>query len=101
MKTMTRLGLRAVLLRCLPLLPILLLPGAHAAVASEIRARSPVSDRTAPIDLGGAGHFVILSKSGITDVPASNVTGNVGVTIRTTATLKPFRGEGERLNSAP
>jgi hypothetical protein len=31
------------------------------------------------VDLGGAGHFVILSKSGITDVPASAVTGNIGV----------------------
>jgi hypothetical protein len=31
-----------------------------------------------PVDLGGAGHFVILSKSGITDVPASTVTGRVG-----------------------
>jgi hypothetical protein len=31
-----------------------------------------------PLNLGGAGHFVILSKSGITDVPASAVVGNVG-----------------------
>jgi len=32
----------------------------------------------AKVDLGTAGHFVILSKSGITDVPTSTVTGNVG-----------------------
>src|SRR5580698_181566 len=30
-----------------------------------------------PVDLGSAGRFVILSKSGIADVPASRITGNV------------------------
>ena len=35
--------------------------------------------RTAsPVNLKSAGNFVILSKSGITNVPASQVTGNVG-----------------------
>jgi hypothetical protein len=32
----------------------------------------------APVNLGTAGNFAILSKSGITDVPASAVTGDVG-----------------------
>ena len=32
----------------------------------------------APVDLGSAGTFAILSKSGVTDVYASAVTGNVG-----------------------
>jgi hypothetical protein len=32
----------------------------------------------AKVALGKAGYFVILSKSGITDVPTSTVTGNVG-----------------------
>lgn len=32
----------------------------------------------APVNLGTAGNFVILTKSGITDVPTSKVTGNVG-----------------------
>jgi hypothetical protein len=32
----------------------------------------------AKVNLGTAGNFVILSKSGITDVPTSTVTGNVG-----------------------
>jgi hypothetical protein len=31
----------------------------------------------APVDLGSAGYFEILSKSGIADVPASRITGNV------------------------
>jgi hypothetical protein len=32
----------------------------------------------APVDLGSAGNFVILTKTGITDVPTSAVTGNIG-----------------------
>src|ERR1700690_3703387 len=32
----------------------------------------------AKVNLGTAGNFVILSKAGITDVPTSTVTGNVG-----------------------
>ena len=36
--------------------------------------RSPV-----PVRLGGAGGFVILSKSGISTVPPSVITGNIGV----------------------
>jgi hypothetical protein len=32
----------------------------------------------APINLGTAGNFVILSESGITDVPGSIITGNIG-----------------------
>ena len=33
----------------------------------------------APVNLGAAGNFVILAQSAITDVPASAVTGNVGL----------------------
>lgn len=32
----------------------------------------------APVDLGAAGSFVILTKTGITDVPTSKVTGKIG-----------------------
>jgi hypothetical protein len=32
----------------------------------------------APVFLGAAGNFVILTKTGITDVPTSAVTGNIG-----------------------
>jgi hypothetical protein len=32
----------------------------------------------APVDLQSAGNFVILTKTGITDVPTSAVTGNIG-----------------------
>jgi hypothetical protein len=46
----------------------------------------------APVDLGGAGHFVILSKSGITDVPASTVTGRIGTS--------PITGAADHLTCA-
>ena len=32
----------------------------------------------APVNLLSAGNFVILSKAGITDIPASSITGNIG-----------------------
>jgi hypothetical protein len=40
-----------------------------------------------PVNLGKAGTFVILTKSGITDVPKSAVTGDVGVSPITGAAL--------------
>jgi len=41
----------------------------------------------APVDLGSAGSFVILSKSGITDVPTSAITGNIGTSPITGAAM--------------
>jgi hypothetical protein len=67
---------RAQLLRILPLLPAILL--ATPAVADGVFFREN-SSSVAKVDLGGAGSFVILSESGITDVPASAVVGNIGV----------------------
>jgi hypothetical protein len=52
----------------------------------------PAHAQTAPVNLGAAGHFVILSKSGITDVPASAVTGNVGTS--------PITGAADHLTCA-
>jgi Ice-binding-like len=51
-------------------------------------AAAPVT----PVDLGGAGHFVILSKTGITDVSASKITGNVGTS--------PITGAADHLSCA-
>jgi hypothetical protein len=42
------------------------------------RATLGTATTAAPVNLGYASTFVILSKSGITDVPTSGVTGNVG-----------------------
>jgi hypothetical protein len=77
----TGLERRSALLRLLPSLPILLLSGSVARAAGDdvFPAQYALADPTPKVDLGGAGHFVILSESGITDVPASAVTGNVGV----------------------
>ncbi len=33
----------------------------------------------APVNLGTAAHFAILTKTGITNVPISNITGDLGV----------------------
>jgi hypothetical protein len=71
------------------------LPGGlvgYTAVERETSPVSPALDPTARVDLGGAGYFVILSKSGITDVPASAVTGNVGVS--------PITGAADHLSCA-
>ena len=40
-----------------------------------------------PVNLGAAGNFVILSKSGVTDVPRSAVTGDVGTSPITGAAI--------------
>ncbi len=39
----------------------------------------PVVGTIAPVTLGAAGNFVILAKSGISTVPTSAITGNIGV----------------------
>ena len=48
---------------------------ALCALGASARAASP---GPSPVVLGTAGDFVILTKAGITDVPASKVTGDVG-----------------------
>ena len=45
------------------------LPSTTSAVAAVVRE---------PVDLGTAGNFAILTKSGVTDVPSSAITGDVG-----------------------
>ncbi|MFA5131843.1 MAG: ice-binding family protein [Candidatus Paceibacterota bacterium] len=40
-----------------------------------------------PIDLGTAGNFVILSKTGVTNIPTSSITGNIGTSPITGASI--------------
>lgn len=62
-------------------------PSPAATPTSALIGASP-----APVDLGTAGNFAILSKSGITDVPMSAVIGNVGTS--------PITGAGIGLTCA-
>src|SRR5450830_774020 len=55
--------------------------GVFASVP-EARAAGP-----AAVNLGTAGNFVILSEAGITNVPTSHITGNVGTTPITGASI--------------
>jgi hypothetical protein len=53
-----------------------------------VTARSHFPSQTlAPVDLGTAIDFVILSKSGITNVPTSAITGNIGTSPITGAAI--------------
>ena len=56
-----------------------LLPSALLATAALLGAPSAArAAPLAPVDLGAAGGFAILSKTGVTDVYASSITGDVG-----------------------
>jgi hypothetical protein len=61
---------------CLTISLLASLSGASSGMAGQ-----------APVDLGLAGNFVILSKSGITDVPASAIVGNIGTSPITGAAI--------------
>jgi hypothetical protein len=70
-------------LRTLSIIPIaiisLLAAGTSAAAADTGPSVTAVTYAAqAPVDLGSAGNFAILSKSGITDVFSSAITGDVG-----------------------
>jgi hypothetical protein len=64
-------------------------PGMAWAKGKPVRAPAPVDlgSGQAPVALGWAGSFAILSKSGITDVPASAITGDVGTSPITGAAI--------------
>ncbi len=50
----------------------------QTAFSQKNKGRNPSAHSLAPVRLGGAGNFAILSKSGITNVFKSTITGNVG-----------------------
>lgn len=50
-----------------------------SAASSNAATKGAVSSEAAAVPLGTAGNYAILAKSGIATVPASVVTGNVGV----------------------
>jgi len=69
-------------LRTLIVIPVAII-SMMAAGTSVASAASP----EAPVDLGSAGNFTILSKTGITDVFKTTVDGNVGTSPITGAAL--------------
>ena len=58
-----------------------------AALLALLSSASPAMAGQAPVALGWAGSFAILSKSGITDVPTSAITGDVGTSPITGAAI--------------
>ena len=61
-------------------------PGHHGD-APRPPVVTAVAPAQAPVNLGTAGSFAILTKSGITDVPSSKITGNVGASPITGAAI--------------
>jgi hypothetical protein len=57
-----------------------------AMLASIVRAGNP----ELPVNLGSAGDFVILAKSGISTVPPSDITGDMGVSPITSTAITGF-----------
>ncbi|HEY5234161.1 MAG TPA: ice-binding family protein [Verrucomicrobiae bacterium] len=53
-------------------------------------AHNPLMGAQLPVNLGTAGNFVILSKSGISTVPPSAITGNIGVSPVTSTAITGF-----------
>ena len=60
--------------------------GLVALIYGAASAQAQVQ-QLAPVDLGWAGSFAILSKSGITNVPTSAITGNIGTSPITGAAI--------------
>jgi hypothetical protein len=52
-----------------------------------------------PVNLGGAGAFVILTKSGITNVPTSTIIGNMGVSPIAASAITGFALVANRTNT--
>jgi hypothetical protein len=56
----------------------------------SVRGDGGAAVSAASVNLGTAGSFVILAKSGITNVPTSKITGNLGVSPVTEAAITGF-----------
>ena len=67
--------------------------GPNLLATTSMTAGTGVARGPAPVDLRSAGNFAILSKTGITDVYASAITGDVGTSPITGAALLLTCGE--------
>jgi Ice-binding-like/Bacterial Ig-like domain len=71
----------------------LLLAGCGSRIGSESQGLTGIGIGPAPINLGKAGTFAILTKTGMTDVYASAIVGNVGASPITGAAVGLTCGE--------
>jgi hypothetical protein len=72
----------------------LLLLGTGSAAPINRRAL----DEVTAVELGTAGGFVILTKAGISTVPTSAITGNIGVSPAAATYMTGRLGHGDRLH---
>ncbi len=82
---------RSTLLNLALLIPTLFIIGCSGSSDADKNPRNPFGDGPAPVslspsggavnpaDLGAAGNYVILAKTGISNVTGSTVTGNIGI----------------------
>jgi len=63
------------------------IPSQKSTITSAERLASPKKIPQSVVNLGVAGSFAILSKSGITDVPSSAITGDIGTSPITGAAI--------------
>jgi hypothetical protein len=73
-----------------------------STTAETIRGAERELGSQSPVELGKAADYVILGKTGITNVPGSSVTGNIAVSpvVGTSMTGFSFTGTGAYLESA-
>ena len=76
-----------------PLVAVLCLAGAGCVAETGVAEQTLLGVGPAPVDLGAAGTFAILSQTGITDVYASPIVGDVGTSPITGAALLLSCGE--------
>ena len=74
-------------LRTLSIIPIAIISMLAAGTTGAAAAGSP----QAPVNLGSAGNFTVLSKSGVTDVFKTSIDGNVGTSPITGAAIGLMR----------
>jgi uncharacterized repeat protein (TIGR02543 family) len=58
--------------------PLTVTMNANKNITANFTANQPPVGGVGVVDLGGAGNFVMLSEAGITNVPTSAITGNIG-----------------------
>jgi len=77
----------------LPLLALVVMAGVLSLSSAFAATRV-----TAPVKLGTAGTFAILAKSGISSVPQSTITGDIGVSPISAAAITGFSLKADASN---